>query len=180
MGTLRCLRYAQDETDLKSITITTNSPEETQQLGKDLAAAFMGGEVILLTGGLGAGKTCLTQGLAWGLGVQEHARSPTFVLISEYRGRLTLYHVDLYRLDDIYEIEDLGLDDHLGGHGVCVIEWAEKAAPLLPQENLAVTLQVAGPSRRIITLAGCGKRYQDLLERLASLGSKMRAAKERK
>ena len=178
MGALHSLWHTQDETELKSITVTTNSPEETQQLGVTLASTFEGGEVILLTGGLGAGKTCLTQGLAWGLGVQEHARSPTFVLISEYRGRLTLYHVDLYRLDDVNEIEDLGLDDYLGGDGVCVIEWAEKATPLLPQENLTITLETTGPNQRILTLEGSGERYEAMLERLASQDSKIEATKE--
>ncbi len=156
---------------MSPIKVTTESPEETQRLGIELAKALEGGEVILLTGGLGVGKTCLTQGIAWGLGVQEYARSPTFVLISEYQGRLTLYHIDLYRLDDLLEISDLGLDDYLYGDGVCVIEWAEKAISLLPRESLMVRIDFAGADRRDLTLEARGERHQAILDRLPALGS---------
>ena len=89
------------------IRIVSGAPEHTQAIGRALGRSAEAGDVFLLVGGLGAGKTCLTQGILWGLGVDEYARSPTFVLMSQYSGRLTLYHVDLYRLDSIEEIEDL-------------------------------------------------------------------------
>ena len=85
------------------------------------------GYVVLLNGPLGAGKTCLTQGILRGLGSDDHARSPTFVLVAEYEARLTLYHVDLYRTDGPSDIEELGIEEYLWGDGVCVMEWAEKA-----------------------------------------------------
>ena len=111
--------------------LTTSGPEQTQALGKALGAAAGAGDVFLLEGLLGAGKTCLTQGILWGLGGEEYARSPTFVLMAEDRARLTLYHIDLYRLDSIDEIEELGLDEYLRGQGVCVVEWADRVPEVL-------------------------------------------------
>ena len=87
-----------------SLRLVTHSPEQTQLLGTQLGKLAMSGDVFLLSGDLGSGKTCLTQGIAWGLGVEEHAFSPTFILVREYNGRLPLFHVDLYRLDRIEEI----------------------------------------------------------------------------
>ena len=109
------------------MTATTASEEETGAVGRELAATLHAGDVVLLSGELGAGKTAFVRGLASGLGVApEDVSSPTFTLIQEYRGgRLTLFHVDLYRLDDPREIEDLGLDE-IAGDGVLAIEWAEK------------------------------------------------------
>ena len=81
---------------------------------------------MLLEGELGSGKTCLTQGILWGLGGTEYARSPTFVLMAQYAARLTLYHVDLYRVESVAEAADLGLDEVVSGEGVTVIEWADR------------------------------------------------------
>lgn len=122
------------------------------------------GDVFLLVGGLGAGKTCLTQGIAWGLGIQEYAMSPTFVIIRELHGRLPLYHIDLYRLDRIEESMDLGLDDYLYGHGVCVVEWAEKALSIMPPEHLLIKIDRLSDTRRRFQMKASGKRYQDLLD----------------
>ena len=151
---------------MNQLQITTQSPEETQTLGRHLGKLTQGGELVLMTGGLGAGKTCLTQGIAWGLGVQEHARSPTFVLVSEYQGRHTLYHVDLYRIDDILEMEELGLEEIFAGDGVCVIEWAEKAEPILPPEHLRISMLVTGPEERAITITANGPGHLALLDKL--------------
>ena len=153
---------------MDTLQVTTTTPEETQQLGRALGAALEGGEALLMTGELGAGKTCLTQGIAWGLGVMEYARSPTFVLIAEYQGRMTLYHIDLYRIDDILEMEDLSLEEYFDRGGVCVVEWAEKAEPLLPPENLAIKIDVDGADNRTITLEARGQRHQTLLDRLSA------------
>ena len=126
-----------------SLTIITNSPEETQQVGRIIGAAAQAGDVYLLTGPLGAGKTCLTQGIAWGMGVTGHPRSPTFVLMNRYQGRLTLHHMDLYRIGSPLEAWDLGLDEYLGGDGVCVIEWADQAEELFPEDSLWIGLDYA-------------------------------------
>src|SRR3972149_1751996 len=101
---------------------TSHSLGRTRSIGMRLGGLAVSGDVILLTGELGTGKTCLTQGIAWGLGIEDYASSPSFVLVREYRGRLPLYHVDFYRLERLEEIAGLGLDDYLYGNGVCVIE----------------------------------------------------------
>ena len=93
------------------VEITSSSPEQTQAIGRVLGARARSGDVVLLAGELGAGKTCLAQGILWGLGVDEFARSPTFVMINEYEGRLPLYHIDLYRVNADAEIAELGLDE---------------------------------------------------------------------
>ena len=125
--------------------------------------------MFLLVGGLGAGKTCLTQGILWGLGVDEYARSPTFVLVSQYSGRLTLYHVDLYRLDSIEEIEDLGLEECLFGEGVCVVEWAEKAERLFPEQSVLIRIDYLGETSRGLTLEAAGGRHERLVEALGGV-----------
>jgi tRNA threonylcarbamoyladenosine biosynthesis protein TsaE len=113
--------------------VETNSPEETRAVAKELAEELKIGDVVLLEGDLGAGKTTFIQGLAEGLGVPEdyYVSSPTFALINEYPGRLTLYHIDLYRLEP-EEVEDLGLEDLLA-QGVLAIEWAERLPFSFPQ-----------------------------------------------
>ncbi|MBI4234475.1 MAG: tRNA (adenosine(37)-N6)-threonylcarbamoyltransferase complex ATPase subunit type 1 TsaE [Chloroflexi bacterium] len=146
------------------LDLLSHGPEETQELGRLLGSHAAAGDLFLLAGGLGVGKTTLTQGIAWGLGVQEHARSPTFVLVTQYRGRLTLYHIDLYRLDDVQEVLDLGLDEYLFGDGVCVVEWAEKAPQVFPAAHLLVTLQPVDDTTRRLRLEARGSRYEGLLE----------------
>ena len=152
--------------DSNKLNITTHGPEETQALGRRLGEVMGGGELVLMSGDLGAGKTCMTQGIAWGLGVNEHARSPTFVLVSEYEGRHTLFHADLYRVDDPLEAEDLGLDETYGNGGVCVVEWAEKAGSIFPEDHLRVDFRVTGAEERIVELRAGGARHEALLGKL--------------
>lgn len=151
-----------------TIKLTSRSPEETQQLGRYLGEMAQAGDVFLLVGELGSGKTCLVQGIASGLDVREHVFSPSFVLIREYQGRLPLYHVDFYRLDHIDEIADLGLDDYIYGAGVCVIEWADKGTPILPDENLTVVLKHVSETERTVVMKASGERYVNLLKNLSS------------
>jgi len=159
--------------------ITSHSPEETQQLGRSLGELALPGDVFLLCGTLGAGKTCLTQGIAWGLGIEEYALSPTFVIVREMHGRLPLYHIDLYRLDNLDEIEDLGLDDYLYGKGACVVEWAEKALNLLPAEHLLIEIDALSATERRLHLKPNGERYRELAARLKALYPDSRPAPER-
>ena len=119
-----------------------------------------------LVGGLGAGKTCLTQGIAWGLNIKEYALSPSFVIVRELYGRLPLYHIDLYRLDNIEEIADLGLDDYLYGNGVCVVEWAEKGLSVLPPEHLLVQIAYVSDTERCLQLKPRGKHYRKIVAQL--------------
>lgn len=136
------------------MTITTHSEAETAAVGRDLAARLSAGSVVLLCGDLGAGKTALVRGLAEGLGVEpEEVSSPTFTLVQEYRGgRVPLLHVDLYRLNDPREVDDLGLDE-LAADAVLAIEWAEKLTRP-PAHALTVRLEHADGDTRTITLTG--------------------------
>jgi tRNA threonylcarbamoyladenosine biosynthesis protein TsaE len=130
----------------------TASPEETATVGERLAATLGAGDVVALTGALGAGKTCFVQGLARGLGVPVRATSPTFVLINEYRGRVPVHHVDAYRTAHVTDLLDLGLLELFDGDGVTVVEWADRAASLLPERAVHVHIDGVGDELRTITL----------------------------
>ncbi|HEV8308785.1 MAG TPA: tRNA (adenosine(37)-N6)-threonylcarbamoyltransferase complex ATPase subunit type 1 TsaE [Methylomirabilota bacterium] len=130
------------------------SAEGTRELGARLGRMARPGDVIALSGDLGAGKTCFIQGVAAGLGVASVVTSPTFVLVAEYAGRLPLHHVDLYRTESLEEIRALGLEELLDGEGVTVIEWAEKAEPLLPPRSIRVRIEGVGDEPRTIELQG--------------------------
>jgi len=132
----------------------TSAAAETLQFGEELALSFKDElYVVTLRGDLGAGKTLLTKGLAKGLGVPDwyYLNSPTFTLINEYRGRLPLYHLDLYRLGDADELFELGFNDYLADPGVLVIEWPEKAAEFLPSRNLIkIEIEIVSSEKRRI------------------------------
>jgi tRNA threonylcarbamoyladenosine biosynthesis protein TsaE len=151
---------------MTTLKINSPSPEATRKIGQLLGELAQPGEIFLLSGDLGVGKTCLTQGIAWGLGSQEYALSPTFVLMRELHGRLPLYHIDLYRLDQIQEISDLGLDDYLFGQGICVIEWAEKGISVLPKDNLLIKIKYTGDNQRNLEFHSQGLGYSRLLKGL--------------
>jgi tRNA threonylcarbamoyladenosine biosynthesis protein TsaE len=151
-----------------TLRIRTHSPKETQEVGQVVGAQVRSGDILLLTGPLGAGKTCLAQGIACGLGVAGHIRSPSFVLMSRHRGRLTLYHLDLYRINDPLEAWDLGLEEQLFDEGVCVVEWADRAADLFPEACLWISLDYGQDQQdRIIILAEPPSRYRPILEKLS-------------
>ena len=149
--------------------LTSHSPEQTQRLGVSIGEVVLPGDILLLSGDLGVGKTCLTQGIAWGLGIKEYAVSPSFVLVRELYGRLPLYHIDLYRLDHIEEIEDLGLDEYLYGRGVCVVEWAEKGLTVLPAEHLLIEISYLADTERSFRLKPSRQRYQEIINQLKLL-----------
>jgi len=151
---------------MTTVQLLSHSPEQTQHLGTCLGKLAKMGDVFLLTGNLGSGKTCLTQGIAWGLDVKEYAFSPSFVIVREYHGRLPLYHIDFYRLNRIEEIVDLGLDEYLYNKGVCVVEWAEKGLAVLPKENLLINLSYMSETERTISLEPKGHSYTQLLKSL--------------
>ncbi len=125
------------EPDLET---ATRSAEETRALGEALGRVLGAGAVVCLVGELGAGKTVLAQGIARGLGVREQVTSPSFVLIREYRGRLPVYHMDLYRLACPAELEELGPDEYFYGDGVTLVEWADAVRDRLPEDHLRVEL----------------------------------------
>ena len=141
--------------------LLSTSASQTQAIGRALGERLEPGDVLALTGGLGAGKTVFVKGLASGLGVAADAvvTSPTFVLISEYEGRLTLYHVDAYRLERAADFIALGADEILFGDGVCVVEWADRVAECLPADRLDVAFDVEGEAARRIRFAPRGTRW---------------------
>ena len=146
--------------------VHTSSPEETERLGESIGRALEPGIVVALIGELGAGKTTLTKGIARGLDVPDLIHSPTFTLIHEHKGRLPVYHFDLYRLDTIEQIEDLGYEDYFHGPGVTIVEWAEKIASLLPADHLEIRIS-GEDDARTFTLRATGPNSQRILSRLA-------------
>lgn len=137
-------------------------------MGRQLGELSQPGDVFLLVGELGAGKTCLTQGIARGLEIDDYVLSPTFVIMRELYGRLNLYHIDLYRLDNIDESIDLGLDDYFYGKGVCAVEWAEKAMSIMPKEHLLIKIDYLPDSNNVrnLSLEAKGQRYTEMIEEL--------------
>lgn len=148
------MRWARRSAGSRMTTsLVADSPEATAVAGECLGARLGPGDVVGLTGELGAGKTCFVQGLARGLGVRTPATSPTFVLVNEYRGRLPVHHVDVYRTHTLTELLDLGLEELLAGDGVTVIEWADRCAALLPAHTIRVHIEGIGDQPRRITIS---------------------------
>ena len=154
---------------LSHLDLISHSPEQTQRIGARIGELALSGDIFLLVGRLGTGKTCLTQGIARGLNIKEYALSPSFVIMRELYGRLPLYHIDLFRLDHVEEIEELGLDDYLYGKGVCVVEWAEKGLSVLPTEHLLIQIDYLSDTERSFRLEPRGKRYLEILTQLKPL-----------
>ncbi|MFQ5380052.1 MAG: tRNA (adenosine(37)-N6)-threonylcarbamoyltransferase complex ATPase subunit type 1 TsaE [Dehalococcoidia bacterium] len=147
--------------------LTTHSETETRELGTAMAGSLRRGDVILLSGDLGTGKTCLTQGIGAGLECSTQVSSPSFVLMNEYQGRERLFHVDLYRVKSVEELDDLGLWDY-AEQGVLVIEWPEKGADLLPGDGIVVELRYGDLEReRRFTFLPQGPRGAAVIEALA-------------
>ena len=139
------------------------SNEATIALGEMVGKNLRPGDILLLEGDLGAGKTTFAQGAAKGLGVDEFVNSPTFVIINEYfSGRLPLYHMDLYRVEDESQLYDLGIEEYFFGNGVCLVEWPAIALPLMPEEVAWIRLEQSGDGR-VVTLETHGD-YSNLKE----------------
>ena len=132
----------------------SNSVKETLHFGENLAKRLKRGDFVALIGDLGSGKTVLTKGIAKGLGVKDsrYVNSPTFVIIKEYKGKLPLYHFDLYRLDHPGSLDAGNFEEYFYGDGVTVVEWADKIRPILPKKYIEVKLKVAGESSRKIEI----------------------------
>lgn len=151
------------------LVVVTTSPEETRLVGEALGRALQGGSVVCLCGDLGTGKTCLTQGIGRGMDVAGTIHSPTFVFINEHPPRSSgpcLYHVDLYRIQDVADAFALGLEDYMCGDGVTVIEWADRARELLPGDCLWVTLVYLDERRRRLRFEWHSDAYAEALAEL--------------
>ncbi|MDD4335231.1 MAG: tRNA (adenosine(37)-N6)-threonylcarbamoyltransferase complex ATPase subunit type 1 TsaE [Desulfotomaculaceae bacterium] len=156
------------------VVIKTSSAAETGMLGEKLGSLLGVGALICLYGGLGAGKTCFAQGVARGLGIEDTVTSPTFTLINEYydRSRLPFFHMDVYRLDSIAEMEDLGYEEYFYDGGVTLVEWAEKIGELLPEDRLDISIDRTageGEDLRQITLLPRGEKFQLLIKELMAV-----------
>jgi tRNA threonylcarbamoyladenosine biosynthesis protein TsaE len=153
--------------DANSIECPSHSPEQTRRLGVRLGELLRAGDLICLEGALGAGKTCLAQGIGRGCGVAESLISPTFTLIHEYQrpqDGLSLYHVDLYRIADVQEALGLGLADYVDDESaVTLIEWPERAKALFPEERLWILIRHVESRKRILLMSAQGVRYEALL-----------------
>ena len=128
----------------------SGNAEATRELGFRLGRELKSGDVVALEGPLGAGKTVFVQGLAGALGITEAVSSPTFTIISEYRGSMTLYHMDLYRLNTPEEFAFLGVEEMIEGDGVTVVEWSEKAGDELPERSIRVNITIGDDGERLI------------------------------
>lgn len=135
----------------------TDSPAATRALGERLAGLLQAGDVLLLLGDLGAGKSELTRGIAKGLGVASTVASPSFTILNVYdEGRLPLYHFDWYRLNGADELYEMGMDEYLGGDGVAVVEWPSQCPEAIPETRLEIRIQPISENQRNITLTPCG------------------------
>ena len=140
----------------------THSAAETRALGKNLAARLQPGDVLLLEGDLGAGKSELTRGIAAGLGVTETVTSPSFTILNVYEsGRCPLYHFDWYRLESSEELYELGMDEYLGGDGIAVVEWPEMCPDAVPENAVRIRLEATGENERTIDIGALVPDYED-------------------
>ena len=154
----------------ESITLVSESAEQTEALGAALLDLLPEGSVVALYGDLAAGKTCLVRGMARAAKTREAVSSPTFVIENEYRGTRALHHLDLYRLTDLAEIIDLGFEEFFEpDEGITLVEWAERAERLLPHRRLAVRLEHAGADRRTITIENVGLLTDGWADRIGAV-----------
>lgn len=153
------------------LSIITKSPEETARIGMMLGALLKAGDIVCLQGELGAGKTCFAKGVARGMGIESPVTSPTFTLVNEYHGELTLYHLDVYRLNGPFEMDDLGYEEFFYGEGVTLVEWAERVREVLPEERLEVLINrdTEGEDFREIRMIPHGDRYRLLVEEMMAV-----------
>lgn len=151
------------------VTLQSDGARQTKKLGRELGRLAEPGDWFGLTGDLGAGKTCLVQGLAAGLDVPAATAvtSPTFVLLQTYSGRHSLHHLDLYRLTDYGELIEIGYEDLLAGPGVCAVEWCDQLPDAIPEDGLLISLQLLDATTRKIRIEPLGPRGRALLSRIA-------------
>lgn len=155
----------------RELDLISHSASQTIRIGQRLGELLRPGDVVLLTGEFGAGKTHLIKGIVRGLGSEDLVTSPSFVFVNEYRARpgrerLTIYHADLYRIESPAALEGIGLDEALSDDGVALVEWAERAQERLPEQHLAVHLRHLSETERVLRFVPNGRRYAAIVEEL--------------
>lgn len=145
--------------------ISLNNLEETEKFGLFLGENLRPGDVVCLNGDLGAGKTTLTKSIAKGLGIDDYVTSPTFTIVNEYYGKIDLYHIDTYRLDDMVDVDYLGFDEYFYSDGVTIVEWAEKIRDSLPEEYMEINIK-SHDDKRDLDINYVGNRFDELKEKL--------------
>jgi len=147
------------------LRLFSNSVEDTYDIGKRLGRLLTKGSIVCLTGDLGAGKTAFTQGIAKGMGVEDYVTSPTYTIINEYQGRIPLYHFDVYRLNDVEEMYELGYEEYFFGDGAVVVEWADIVRDIIPTERLWITiLKGKDENSREILIEPTGAAYEEIVK----------------
>jgi len=148
------------------VCVISRKSAETEYIGQRMAKFLQPGDFISLNGELGAGKTVLSQGIAKGLGIEEPITSPTFTIIQEYHtGRLPFYHMDVYRLNSIKEMDDLGYEEYFYGEGITVVEWGNRIDEILPEEYLEIEIRQGNEGRELCFFPK-GRHYERLVEEL--------------
>src|SRR3954470_24477571 len=151
------------------LSATTRTADETHALGRRIGALLRAGDVVVLEGELGTGKTVFAKGIAVGLGVREPVVSPTFTVVREYDAPLPLVHVDVYRLDHLQELHDLGFDDLVGGEAVTVVEWGDRVSAVLPSDRLRVLLEPGdGDDERVVSVEAAGITWAERRDALVA------------
>jgi tRNA threonylcarbamoyladenosine biosynthesis protein TsaE len=154
---------------MTTLRVTTRAADETHALGRRLGALLRAGDVVVLDGDLGTGKTVLAKGIAVALGITEPVVSPTFTVVREYDAPTPLVHVDVYRLDHLQELHDLGFDDLVGGEAVTVVEWGDRVSAALPTDRLRVLLEPGdGDDDRVVSVDAVGISWGDRRDALAA------------
>ena len=146
--------------------IQSGSPEATQDIGQMIGQGLSVGDIVLLIGDLGSGKTCMTQGLIKGLGSEDMARSPTFVIVAQYTAICPVYHMDLYRIDGIHDMDAMQLDEYLYGDGVCLVEWADKHENLFPKTSLLIEFSKTGDNMRELKLSSSNSDHEGIFSNI--------------
>jgi len=149
------------------VSLISSSPEETLRIGKELGRGLEPGMVVLLSGELGSGKTVFTKGLALGLGIADPdlITSPSFIIMNIYPARVPIYHIDLYRIDDLRGLENTGLEEYLGGDGIAVVEWGERLPrSYLPESRIEIAFEMTGAEDRSITISGPARFVPERLQ----------------
>lgn len=149
------------------LKIKTDNAKQTEELGRRIGESLTGGEIIAMTGDLGAGKTTITKSIAKGLDIDEYITSPTFTIVNEYEGRLKLFHFDVYRIGDIEEMYDMGYEEYFYSGGVCIIEWANLIEEILPEDTIRIEISTQDENKRQFIITGKGEKFNHIVKELS-------------